>query len=266
MFLNIQEYWMNQADFTPIKWASPLYEMGNCCLMFLQPSFGFVRTGKTKEGHLDPCGKTKEIQATTSNLNGYPPVSSNVAFLKSAEIVWWISHQHLHQGFSSKLQLITRDQRVDSPANTSNDGDREGSNRKNMGKDRVNWANTKQQQWGCFKTLYHKGWWLVQSFEPILVSTVCGTIQNLTPTSSIKIKVNQHIFEQQQQQQKQQQRLTGMFNHSQQKWNPGRWDDPSWSGTAAVPEMAPIEGLDSFTSKGPRHLQVPCCWDRPPVF
>jgi len=38
--------------------------------------------------------------------------------------------------------------------------------------------------------------------------------------------VNQHIFEQQQQQQKQQQqqqqKLTGMFNHSQQKWNPGR--------------------------------------------
>jgi hypothetical protein len=58
---------------------------------------------------------------------------------------------------------------------------------------------------------------LVQSFEPILVSTVCGTIQSLTPTSSIKIKVNQHIFEQQQQQ-----KLTGMFNHSQQKWNPGR--------------------------------------------
>jgi hypothetical protein len=57
---------------------------------------------------------------------------------------------------------------------------------------------------------------LVQSFEPILVSTVCGTIQSLTPTSSIKIKVNQHIFEQQQQ------KLTGMFNHSQQKWNPGR--------------------------------------------
>ena len=72
MFLDIQEYWMNQADFTPISWASPLYEMGNCCLMCLQPSFGFVLTGKTKEGHLDPCGKTLDSSNNKGQLKWVP--------------------------------------------------------------------------------------------------------------------------------------------------------------------------------------------------